>query len=204
LYNKTKIDGFNWIKPLTAGFEEPYSLSFFIGRMIVFKNKDQDHIGKNRAFIGTLASVGDYTIKDNKAYRDLWGVVEFKLKGTREKKDRDLDWSFRVGACVHNNQDFANTVYIGARRSSIDYKKSEWSFVHNSAFSAMFAMSADNFKLTDVELMVEKKWPLSWGKKVSFGLGIGYLYVGNDKYRGKIGDEGIDNHQLIFRPNLKW
>jgi len=205
MYDRVKFEGVNWIKPLTAGFEEPYSLSFFVGRMLVFKNKEQDHIGKNRAFIGTLVTIGDYTIKDNRAYHDVWGVAEFKLKGTREKKDRDLDWSFRVGACVHDNNDFANTIYVGARRSSIDYKKSEWSFLHNSAFSVMLAVSADNFKLSDAELMLEKKWPLSsWGEKVSFGLGVGYLYMGDDKYRGKLGAEGIDNHQLIFRPNLKF
>ncbi len=205
MYDRSKIHGFNWIKPLTAGFEEPYSISFFIGRMLVFKNKEQEHIGKNRAFIGTLVTLGNFTIKDNRAYHDAWSVLEFKLKGTRDKKDRDLDWSFRVGACVHDNHDFANTLYIGARRSSIDYKKSEWSFVHNSAFSVMLATSADSFKLSDAKVMLEKKWPLrSWGEKVSFGLGIGYLYSGDDKYRGKLSDEGIDNHQLIFRPNLTW
>ncbi len=204
MYNRAKFEDFNWIKPLTAGFEEPYSISFFIGRMLVFKNKEQDHIGKNRAFIGTLVTIGDYTIKDNRAYHDTWGVAEFKLKGTREKKDRDLDWSFRVGACVHDNHDFANTIYVGARRSSIDYKKSDWSFIHNSAFSAMVAVSADNFKLSDAQVMIEKKWPLSWSEKMSFGLEIGYLYSGDDKYRGGLSSEGIDNHQLIFRPNLKW
>jgi len=184
MYDRSKVQGFNWIKPLTAGFEEPYSI---------------------RAFIGTLVTLGNFTIKDNQAYHDAWGVLEFKLKGTRDKKDRDLDWSFRVGACVHDNHDFANTLYIGARRSSIDYKKSEWSFVHNSAFSVMLAVSADSFKLSDAKVMLEKKWPLSsWGKKVSFGLGVGYLYSGDDKYRGQLSNEGIDNHQLIFRPNLTW
>ena len=204
MYDRSKIQGFNWIKPLTAGYEEPYALSFFVGRMLVFKNKDQDHIGKNRAFVGTLVTIGDYTIKDNRAYYDKWGLIEFKLKGTRDKKDRDLDWSFRVGAHVHDNNDFADNIYIGARRSSIDYRRSGWSFIHNTAFSLMLAVSADKFTFTDAEITVEKKWPISWAKKMSFGLAVGYLYAGDDKYRGDLRDEGIDNHQLIFRPNLTW
>lgn len=203
MYERSKIEEFNWVKALTAGFEEPYALSFFIGRMVVFKNVEDDYIGKNRAFIGTLVNIGDYTIKDNKAHYDKWAVVEFKLKGTREKKDRDLDWSFRTGFCFHENRDFADTFYIGARRSSIDYRKNDYSFIYNSAFSAMVAVSSETFELTDAELILEKKWPLSWSEKMSFGLGIGYLYTGADKYRGQLKDEGIDTHQLIFRPNLK-
>ena len=204
LYDKSEIENFNLVKSVTAGFEEPHALSFFIGRMMVFKNKQDDYIGKNRAYIGTLVSIGDYSIKDNLEHYDKWYNIEVKLKGTRNKKDRDLDWSFRVGTKIHENKDFVNNIYVGARRSSIDYKKSAWSIIHNSAFSVMIAVSAETFALTESELIVEKKWPLSWSEKVSFGLGIGYLYNSGDKYNGDLREEGIDNHQLIFRPNLTW
>ena len=59
MYDKAKIQDFNLVKSVTAGFEEPYSLSFFVGRMMVFKNKKDDHIGKNRAYIGYLVTIGD-------------------------------------------------------------------------------------------------------------------------------------------------
>jgi hypothetical protein len=204
MYEKSKIEDFNLVKAVTAGFEEPYSLSFFVGRMMVFKNKKDDHIGNNRAYMGYLITIGDYSIKDNLAHYDKWYNLEFKLKGTRNKDDRDLDWSFRVGTRIHNNTDFVNSIYIGARRSSIDYKKSVWSVINNSAFSAMVGVSAETFELSDAELILEKKWPLNWSEKVSFGLGIGYLYNSGEKYSGALKDEGIDNHQLILRPNFKW
>ncbi len=51
--------------------------------------------------------------------------------------------------------------------------------------------------------MLEKKWPLSGSEKLSFGLGIGYLYNSGEKYSGSLKEEGIDNHQLILRPNFK-
>ena len=204
MYDKAKIQDFNLVKSVTVGFEEPYSLSFFVGRMMVFKNKKDDHIGKNRAYIGYLVTIGDYSIKDNLAHYDKWYNLEFKLKGTRDKQDRDLDWSFRVGTRIHQNTNFENSVYIGARRSSIDYKKSAWSFMYNNSFSTMLAVNAKSFKLSEAELMLEKKWPLSWSEKVSFGLGLGYLYNSGEKYSGALKDEGIDNHQLILRPNFKW
>lgn len=204
LYDRSSVNDFNIVKSVTAGFEEPYSFSFFFGRMIIFKNKDTQRVGKNRAYIGYLVSIGDNSIKDNLMHKDRWTNFEFKLKGTREKHKKDLDWSFRIGTVIHQNNNFANSLYIGARRSSIDYNKSAWSLIYNSAFSSMLAVSTETYHLTEGELIVEKKWPLKWTEKSSFGLGIGYLYNSGEKYRGALKDEGIDNHQFIFRPNFKF
>lgn len=203
-YDEARIEDMNLVKVLTAGYEEPYAFSFFIGRMMVFKNKKSDRIGKNRAYMGYLVTVGDYTIKDNLAHYDRWVNFEFKLKGTRERDDKDLDWSFRIGSRVHENTNFANSLFFGARRSSIDYKRSIWSFLYNSAFSTTASVTSDTFELTDAEIVLEKKWPLNWSAKSSFGLGLGYLYTSGQKYRGALREEGINNHQLIFRPNFKW
>jgi len=203
-YEDSKIDDFNIVKSVTAGFEEPYSLSFFVGRMMIFKKNDGSHIGKNRAYIGYLVTIGDYTIKDNYAHKDNWINVEFKLKGTREKKIQDLDWSFRIGGRFHSNHDFVDTIYLGARRKSIDYKESVFSFVYNSAFSSMIAFDKKKFQLIEAEFVLEKSFPISWSDKMSFSLGLGYLYYGNNKYNGVLKDDGIDNHQLIIRPNFKW
>ena len=204
LYTKANIQDTNFVKAITAGFEEPYGFSFFVGRMMVFQNTKEDRIGKNRAYMGYLITVGDSMIKDNVAYTNRWVNIEYKLKGTRIKEEVDLDWSFRIGTKINGNRDFVNTVYIGARRSSINYRKSVWSLLENSAFSTMLAVSSDSFEFTEAEMIIEKKFPLSWPQKMSFGLEVGYLYNSSEKYRGVLRDDGIDNHQLIFRPNLKW
>jgi hypothetical protein len=204
IYDEARIEEMNVVKVLTAGYEEPYSLSFFIGRMMVFKNAKNNRVGKNRAYMGYLLTLGDYTIKDNQAHYDKWVNVEFKLKGTREKENSDLDWSFRVGAKIHDNPNFADTIFIGARRSSINYNRGVWSLSYNNAFSTLLAVSADTFELTDAEIILEKKWPIKSSRKISFGLGLGYLYNSGQKYRGALKDEGVNNHQLIFRPNLKF
>ena len=203
-YEKASINDFNFIKALSAGWEEPYSISFFVGRMMIFRNEKSRHIGKNRAYMGYLLTLGNKTIKDNMAYKDHWFNTEFKLKGIRELEDKDLDWSFRIGYRGHSNKDIANTIFIGARRSSIDFKRSIWSLRYNSAFESLLEVSADRLKLTKASLILEKKFPLNYLTKVTFGLGIGYQYLGQDRYGGALKDEGIDKHQLIIRPNLKW
>jgi len=203
-YEKSTINDFNIIKALTAGWEEPYSLSFFLGRMMVFKRQNATHIGKNRAFIGYLFTIGNRSIKDNQEYHNRWINVEFKLKGTRALENKDLDWSFRLGYRHNQNNDFTDTLYIGARRSSIDFNKPLWSLRYNSAFEALLEWSAKTFDITKGELILEKKWPLHWNEKVTFGLGLGYLYYSGKRYSGALKEEGIDKHQLILRPNLKW
>jgi len=54
------------------------------------------------------------------------------------------------------------------------------------------------------QLLLEKSWPVNWGKKTSFGLGIGYLYYSNNKYSGALKEAGTQNHQLLIRPNFTW
>lgn len=204
MYRQTQLNKFNAVKAITAGFEEPYSISFFMGRMMVFKKKNGEHIGKNRAYIGYLVTLGNYSIKDNYAHNDNWMNVEFKLKGTREQEIKDLDWSFRVGGRFHDNHNFVDTLYVGARRKSIDYKKTVYSFIYNSAFNTMLAVDSKKFRLTEAEFVVEKSFPLSWSKKMSFSIGLGYLYYGDNKYSGDLKEDGVDNHQLIIRPNFTW
>jgi len=65
-------------------------------------------------------------------------------------------------------------------------------------------VSSKTFQFTAAEMIVEKKFPLSWSDKVSLGLGLGYLYNSGARYSGKLKEDGIDNHQIIFRPNMKF
>lgn len=202
-YTPDKINQFNIVKAITTGFEEPYSLSFFLGRMMIFSKKEGDRVGKNRAYMGYLVSIGDYTIKDNRLEKDNWLNFEFKLKGTREKQHRDLDWSFRGGFRIHDNRDVANTLFIGARRSTIDYNKSGWSLIHNIAYTTFIAIDAETLHLNEAQLLLEKKWPIK-GTKTSFGLEFGYIFTSDEKYRGQLRNDGVDTHQVVIRPNLKW
>ncbi|SFV50670.1 hypothetical protein MNB_SM-7-1145 [hydrothermal vent metagenome] len=203
-YKKSSIRDFNIIKGMTSGWEEPYSISFFLGRMMVFKREDASHIGKNRAYSGLLLTYGDKSIKDNIEHKDDWVNIEIKLKGTRELKDKDLDWSFRLGYRHHTNQNFVDTLYLGARRSSVDFCKPKLSLIYNSAFEALLEVAKNDFKVTKGEFIIEKKWPSKFFINITYGLGIGYLYYGGNRYRDDLKDEGVDNHQLIIRPNIRW
>jgi hypothetical protein len=204
IYSGNQVGDFNPIQLITAGFEEPYSLSFFLGRMIVFNKDNEDDIHTNRAFVGYLVSVGDMSIKDNRAHKNSWVDFEVKIKGTREYELNSLDWSFRIGSRINNNNNFTDTLYLGARRSRVDFDKEGLSLFYNSAFNVMVSSSLYNFELVEVQTSIEKKWPDSWFFNATFGLEVGYLYYSGAKYRGALKEEGIDNHSLIIRPNFSF
>jgi len=207
IYKKSELKQFNnmnLIQAVTAGFDDPYCLSFFVGRMMIFKNKKSDHIGKNRAYLGYLVSVGDRLIKDNTLHDCHWIDTEFKLKGTRKLDETFLDWSFRVGAFFYDNPNFVNRLYVGARRSHVDFDRGIFSFLYNSDFNAIVYANSDTLKLNEAKFSIAKEFPVHWPKKMSFSIELGYLYTANEKYRGVLKDEGVNNHQLILHPNLKW
>ena len=204
LYQKTNIGDFNLVRSLTAGFNEPYALSLFLGRMMVFNRAKKGHLGVNRAFIGTMLSASGHTIKENRAYKNKSLIIEFKLKGTRQYTRHTLDWSFRVGSKLHSYHDFTNTLYMGVRRSRVDFDKSMFSVFYNTAYSAFFSVSAQTFQLTETELTIAKKWPSRLFYKTVYSLEVGYLYNGDEKYRGKLRNEGTDNHVFIIRPSISF
>ena len=204
LYEKATVSDFNLVKSLTAGFDEPYALSLFLGRMMVFNRAKQGHLGANRAFIGTLLSASGHSIKDNKVYKDSSLVIEFKLKGTRNYDQHKLDWSFRVGSKLHSNHDFTNLLYLGLRRSRIDFNKSIFSLFYNTAYSLYFSVSADTLHLTETELTIEKKWPSTFFYKTVYGLELGYLYNGDEKYKGTLRSDGTNNHVFVIRPSISF
>ena len=205
-YNQAQLSPTtNLVKSVTAGFEEPYSLSFFVGRMLVFKKKAKNRVGKNRAYLGFLVSVSDKSIKDNVLYSNYTLNLEYKLKGTRDKETSDLDWSFRIGYKQNSNHNFVDTLYVGARRSSSDFTKDLWSVMYNSAFNVLFEVDKKNFNFTKGEFTIEKKFPtIVYGSKAVLGIVMGYIYNSNKRYSGALRTDGVENHQFVFRPNLKF
>lgn len=110
-------DDLNLIQAITEGFEEPYALSFFLGNVVRFSSPGEYEKTSNKGYTGFLLSVGDQHIKDNVAIDDNWHELEWKLKGDKRFRDRNLSWSFRLGSKTHSHQDITDVYYLGLRRS---------------------------------------------------------------------------------------
>lgn len=198
--NAEIIGSFNWIKALTAGFEEPYAFSIFAGNVVNFDilgSKESKGLG----YSGYLVSYGNYHIKDNELIEDDWWEFEWKIKGDRKSSVKKLNWSFRIGAKEHGNPNVTDVLYISFRRSRVDYKPSESFLINNSGIEYTYSMDRRTFRPIQHYFTVDKKWPVE-GWRIAPSLAIGFVWDSSHKYSGPL--EGNDNFQVIIRPNIEF
>jgi hypothetical protein len=199
---------FNGVQAVTAGFEEPWALSLFLGNVVSFDTINKSFQGKRNGYSGILFNYGNYHIKDNALIKDDWLETEGKLKGEQILADRSLKWSFRGGAKFHSNRHIADSFYVGFRRSRTDFKESGSFLFHNSGFEYVSDFSQDKLEPIRHRLTVDKKFPAK-NKRMAFTLGIGFIWTADKKYSGPLsGGAGNlkkpNSFQFLFQPNLEF
>ena len=201
---------FNAVRAVTAGFEEPWALSLFLGNVVSFDTIRKSFQGKRNGYSGILFDLGTHHIKDNVLIRDNWMDMEGKLKGEQILRDRSLRWSFRAGAKFHENRYIADSFYLGFRRSRTDFaeKASDSFWLHNSGFEYVSDFSQRKFEPLRHYLVVDKKFPFR-NSRAAFTLGLGFVWTANKKYSGPLsnsaaGTAAPNSFQFILRPNLEF
>ena len=200
-YENGQVAGdLNLVKAVTAGFEEPFALSAFLGNVVSFTRPGEAHKSGNFGYMGYLVSMGNYNIKNNVLIHDDWLELEWKIKGDRKLATHDLHWSFRVGAKFHENVDIKDVVYLSLRRSRLDFISDD--LLDNSGFEYTFDMDSKTLKAMRHYFVVDKKWPLK-DQKMGFSMALGFIWQGADKYTGTLVDKDKkDEYQIILRPNI--
>ncbi len=203
-YDDAQISGsFNWVKALTAGFEEPWAFSVLAGNVANFyevENKDTKGLG----YSGYLFSFGNYHVKDNERIKDDWSEFEWKMKGDRKSPVKKLSWSFRIGAKLHGNPDITDIIYLSVRRSRIDYRQARYAFFKNSGFEYTFDMDRRTFSAIRHYFFMDKKWPLQ-NRQIAFSLALGFVWESAKKYTGALAaGRDKDDFQFILRPNIEF
>jgi len=194
---------FNWVKALTAGFEEPYAASVLAGNVVDFDIPGSTDI-KGNGYSGYLFSAGNYHIKDNELVQDKWYEFEWKMKGDRKSSVKKLSWSFRIGAKLHGNPDITDIIYLSFRRSRLNYQSEGASLFNNSGFEYTFDMDRKTFQSVRHYFYVDKKWPLE-SKKMAFSLAAGFVWESAHKYTGALATgRTSSDFQIILRPNLEF
>ncbi len=194
-------DNFNWIKTITAGFEEPYAFSILFGNVVNFAVPGLQDT-KGLGYSGYLVSYGNFHIKDNRLIQDDWWEIEWKMKGDRKSPVKKLNWSFRIGAKEHGNPNITDVLYVSLRRSRVDYT-SEGSFLlSNSGIEYTYSMDRRTFSAVQHYLTIDKKWPFeNW--RIALALAAGFVWDSSRKYTGTLAT-GRDNFQFILRPNIEF
>ena len=187
----------------TAGFEEPYALSLFVGRVLKFAApKGMKTVGDNKGYIGYLLSVGAHHIQQNLLIRDNWVELEWKIKGKRETEAQYLSWSFRGGAKFHSHPNISDTFKLGIRRDRIDFQKAEDDFMRDIGFDYQLDVLQRTLKPSKQTLIIDKHWPLNQDK-LTITLGFGVIWQGAERYTGALAKEQ-EKWTFVLRPNIKF
>lgn len=194
----------NLIEAVTGGFEQPFALSLFLGNVIKFSKHGDKRRHGNLGYMGYLLSVNENHIKNNVLINDRSYEVEWKVKGDREFLTNVLKWSFRVGARFHENKEIRDVIYLGLRRSRLDFKADANSILKNSGFEYVMDIDNETMKPLRHYFTVDKKWPLK-KKRLGVSLNVGFTWQNKKRYSGSlVANDNVDQFQTIIRPNLNF
>lgn len=193
----------NLLESVTAGFLEPYAISFFFGNMVNFVRPGEDKVGTNKGYMGYMVSYSNEHIKNNVLIPDNNVEAEWKMKGERDFRDDKLSWSFRIGAKLHQNPDITNSYYLGFRRNNLDFKADFLSFLANSDLCFRWDFSARDGRPLRQEYIVGKKYPIAkW--HVAMRLDMGLVWEDPAEYTGPLRDRDFHNITAVIRPNIEF
>jgi hypothetical protein len=202
LYSDMKITKeLNLVEVATAGFEEPYAISLFLGNMVKYDAADGSGT-KSKGFMGYLASYGHLHIRNNKFVDDRWGEFEWKIKGDQILEDRNLSWSFRVGLKFHDNPNITDEFYVAIKRERVQRTGDIYSWIQNGGIEFKIRMDQESGDTIGQQLIVDKKIPIK-SKDWVLSLGIGFIRDTANKYSGplKINESTTS---FVLRPSLSF
>ncbi len=200
VYDNMKVtQDLNLVEVATAGFEEPYALSLFLGNMVRYESADGSGI-QSKGFMGYLASYGHLHIRKNKLVDDRWGEFEWKLKGDQILSEGNLSWSFRLGFKIHDNPLITDEFYVALKRERVQEKGDIYSWIENGGIEFKYRMDRETGATIGQQLIVDKKIPIvKKGWVVS--LGIGFVRDTPRKYKGELLlDETTTS--FVLRPSI--
>ncbi len=191
----------NLVEIATAGFEEPYAISFFLGNMVKYDAMDGSGT-KSKGFMGYLASYGHLHIRNNKLIDDRWGEFEWKIKGDQILEDRDLSWSFRVGLKYHDNPHITDEFYVAIKRERVQRTGDIYSWIQNGGIELKIRLDQSSGDTIGQQLIIDKKIPIK-SKNWVLSLGIGFVRDTANKYSGPL-RVNESTTSFVLRPSLSF
>lgn len=198
----------NLIESITAGFDEPYSLSLLFNSLTAYQteqhsNTDEDVI--DIGFLGYLISGGNYHIQRNKLIEDIWFELEWKLKGKFALGSEEYSWNFRFGLKNHDNSGITDTLFIAMKRDHVDIEGDLLSFLNNTGIEFTYVVDQSYLNPVETSLMINKYIPALSSKDAKISLDAGVIYENTRKYTGELKLPARENNLLfVIRPGIQF
>ncbi len=169
-------DEFNLLRSLGAGFQEPWSVSLFLGQIDDFwQLTEDDHLMVVSSGISGLVLTGGWQqLFDNAVVPAGWLKAEWKLKGQGSQGSLQRSWNLNVGYRWYGLPEMDNTLVVSFRRQRTNRARLDFGLKRNTISVLELqlppARAGDGF--SRIQLEYGKVFPL-W--KALLGLKVGYI-----------------------------
>ncbi len=195
--------GVNIIESATAGFQEPWAVSAFLGNIAKIVRPGEQRMGSNVGYTGYLFSMGEKHIKNNDIIDDHWIEIEWKIKGKVDYPDEKLGWSFRVGSKIHDNELITDVIYLSIFRSNLNMHLPFLDWIANSGLDVKLHFGKNTGHVVRQEYVIGKKYP-RMGQAYTPTLDIGVVWSNPEEYSGILRTTDVSTLTLVFRPSVQF
>gem|GEM_PF-822378 len=198
----------NLIGSISGGYQEPWSVSLFLGQLAPFlsMNDTEDLVVAATGASGLVITGGSYQIFNNCLVRSDWYRVEWKLKGENVEDSVAYDWDIKLGYRNYGLSEISNTLLLSYTRNRMHPGRYDWRWLENSLneFELQLPLSADDFGISRMKLTYGKAIPF-W--KWMIGLGVGVIYENRRLYDSDLrqfSPEKEENWRMFLMPFAYW
>ncbi|RLD16066.1 MAG: hypothetical protein DRI36_06205, partial [Caldiserica bacterium] len=173
-------ENFHILKSLSAGYEEPWAISFLFGNVWAFKHPKIKNRYQGVGYMGFLFSFGNKQIFSNMMYKSGWFQVEWKVKGIRYTFFQKFKWNFHLGVKFQSSNLIKDTLYFTVYRDNTlfvsSYKKA---ILPNLSIKLKTELSVRDLSFISQYFLIGKKFRF---KKEFFIVEFGFLYQKKRKF----------------------
>lgn len=204
----TVIGDINLIGSISGGYQEPWSVSLFLGQLAPFITMDdEENLLVVATGVGGLVLTGGlYQIFNNCLLRSDWYRIEWKLKGESLTDSIVYDWDIKIGYRHYGLREIDNTLLFCYTRDRMSLGRFDWRWLENSRqeFELQFPLTRQGGRMSRLRLIYGKAIPF---RRWMIGLGIGVIYENRRQYEGETGQfssQNVERWNFFLTPFAYW
>lgn len=194
--------GVNLVESSSTHYQDPWSVSAFLGNIADLQAPGQDHPSGN-GYTGWLLSAGAQRIKDNVLVQDKWYDVEWQIRGGLASDQEKLGWNFRIGARLNANPYVADATYIGIARDDLDFRAPFLGWLNNSHIDIQIDVANHGGRMLRNHFIIGKKFPFP-EHGYAFTLDTGFVWDSFSEYSGPLRDNPKSDYTLVLEPGIEF
>ena len=192
--------GVNLVESSSTHYQDPWSVSAFLGNIADLQAPGQDHPSGN-GYTGWLISAGAQRIKDNALVQDKWYDVEWQVRGGLASDQEQLGWNFRIGTRLNANPYVEDATYIGIARDDLDLRAPFLGWLNNSHIDIQIEVANHGGRMLREHFIIGKKYPMT-GYAITFD--TGFVWDSFSEYSGPLRDNPKSDYTLVFEPGIEF